>query len=129
MSGRGQGRGRGRGQGRGRGRGGGGSRGRGGRGSGSGGGRGGRGGGRGGAASAAPREAWDIDTTEQKAEENLDINKDLKKFFISTASFEQHYNAQEENKVRYAAGMATLENTGVEVSQSKHQSGFDLDTG
>ena len=117
MSGRGRARGRGRGRGASRGRGGSRGRGRGGSG-GRGAGRGGRGGY---VAGRQHSNASSDDKTIEVAEVDvtLDIHKDIKKFFVGTASFSQHFDAQNENKQRYAAGMAVLEKSGVEISQSK----------
>ena len=38
---------------------------------------------------------------------------------MGTASFNQHYEGQDANITRYAAGMAVLDKNGVEISQSK----------
>lgn len=94
-------------------------RGRGGRGRGRG--RGGRGRGRGGGGAAAINtdETTGI-SGEGKDKVQLDLNKDIKEFFVGTASFEQHHDAQESNRTRYAAGMAVLSQNGVKVSQSKY---------
>lgn len=110
MPGRGRG-GRGRG-GRGRGGRGGGGRGRGGRG------RGGPGRGRGRGGSAGPA-ASGSDKPQMEVEKDLDINGEVKDFFIGQASFEQHYNGQEINRTRYAAALAVCMETGVEISQSE----------
>lgn len=109
MPGRGRG-GRGRG-GRGRGGRGGGGRGRGGRG------RGGPGRGRGRGGSAGPA-ASGSDKPQMEVEKDLDINGEVKDFFIGQASFEQHYNGQEINRTRYAAALAVCMETGVEISQN-----------
>ena len=112
----------GRGRGRGRGQGArGGSRGR---------GRGGRGGSRGRgfgargrsrvtaiASDTKPTDEWGVD--KQEVDETLDIDTNLKQFFVGTASFEQHYRAQQQNRRRYAAGLQVMKQNGVEVSQSK----------
>ena len=107
MPGRGRGRGglRGRGRGRGRGR----QRGR------------GRGRGQEPDQEAAPYSDWEMTADDTSPDqEMLDINKDdVTKFFIGTASFDQHYNAQNTNKVRYAAAIDVLDKNGVDISQSE----------
>ena len=52
-------------------------------------------------------------------EDNLSIETDLRGFFVGTASFDKHFDAQESNKTRYVAGMTVLNKNGVEISQSK----------
>lgn len=59
------------------------------------------------------------DDNEVKITEELDISKDVKKYFIGNGSVEQHYNAQNENKHKYAAGMVALMKDGVTITQSK----------
>jgi glucose dehydrogenase len=54
-----------------------------------------------------------------KSTEELDINKDVKKFFIGNATVEQHHKAQNENKHKYSAGMVALLKDGVALAQSK----------
>ncbi|CAH1799551.1 unnamed protein product [Owenia fusiformis] len=49
---------------------------------------------------------------------DLDINKDLRGFFVGTASFDKHYDAQVSNRNRYIAGITVLQNNGVEISQN-----------
>ena len=49
----------------------------------------------------------------------MDIDKDLQKYFVGTASFEQHYDAQEANRDRYIAGLIVMNKSGIEISQSK----------
>ncbi len=63
-------------------------------------------------------DTWGVEEQQEKAED-LDINKDVKGFFVETALFEQHFDAQEQNRNRYAAAVAVLEKNGVEISQSK----------
>ncbi|KAL3857791.1 hypothetical protein ACJMK2_012426 [Sinanodonta woodiana] len=113
-----RGRGRGRRGGRGRGRSASGGRGR-------SGGRRGRGGRRGGAHSAPPRgtdsDAKDVAETEQK---ELDVEKNVKDFFVGNVSIEQHYKGQEQNRDRYAACMAVLEDSGVEIAQNARVRGL-----
>ncbi|XP_064628385.1 uncharacterized protein LOC135487986 [Lineus longissimus] len=82
-------------------------------------GRGGRGRGRGrggrgnyGATSSVPT------TPSNQKNEDLDINKDVKGFFVGTASPELHYEAQEENRFRYAAAMCLMDELGIEMSQN-----------
>lgn len=110
-------RGRGRGRGTGRGRG----RGRGGRGRS-------RGGGRGRSRSRnVPRQPQDENET--KVPEDININTDVKKYFVGNATVEQHYNAQNENKNRYVAGMVALMKDGVTITQSKCFLSFDMHRG
>ena len=105
------GRGRGRGRGRGAGRGG---RGRGGRG------RFGRSRGRG--AYHRSHSEHSDSAPEAASNEPLDVNKDVKAFFVgSRATMDDHYTAQETNCLRYAAGMAVMDKSGIEISQSKYQ--------
>ena len=103
---RGRGRGHGRGPGRGRGRGA--SRGRGGRG---------RGPGRN-ITGIENSDEWTLDKQTGEAEA-MNINKDAGQFFTGKATFEQHYDAQQENKERYAAALTVMHRNGVEISPSK----------
>ena len=85
-------------------------------------GRGGRGRGRGGARGGrrgpyarAPRK-----NVEEKDEElELDIDENGKEFFIKTASFEQHHDAQEKNCMKYLATMKVLDKHNVDLAASK----------
>lgn len=43
----------------------------------------------------------------------------VKSYFMGNVSFEQHYQAQEENRDRYAAAVATMIENGVDIVQSK----------
>lgn len=52
----------------------------------------------------------------------LDINNDVRDFFLGLASFPKHVEAQEENLDRYTASMALLLKNGVELASSKHSS-------
>lgn len=119
MSGRGSGRGRGRGRGRGGaagGRGGAaGGRGRGGRGASRGRGRGSRGRG---SAQSANTDDWGVTQEGAQQVATLSVEDNLREYFTGTASFQQHYDAQDVNRPRYAAGMAVLEQNGVEINQS-----------
>ena len=108
MPGRGRGRGRGCGAGRGRGRGA--SRGRGGRGR-----------GRGAwenTTGSGNSDEWALDNQTGEAEA-MDIQRDAGQFFTGKATFEQHYDAQRENKERYAAALTVMHRNGVEISPSK----------
>ena len=58
----------------------------------------------------------DKQTSETEA---MDINRDACQFFTGKATFEQHYDAQQENKERYAAALTVMHRNGVEISQSK----------
>ncbi|KAK3576583.1 hypothetical protein CHS0354_011259 [Potamilus streckersoni] len=113
-----RGRGRGRGGGRGRGRSASGGRGR-------SAGRVGRGGRRGGARSAPPTgtdsDANDIAETQPH---ELDVDKNVKNFFVGNVTIEQHYKGQEQNRDRYAACMAVLEASGVEIAQNARVRGL-----
>jgi hypothetical protein len=40
-------------------------------------------------------------------------------YFTGNVTVEQHYNGQNENRERYAATMAVLQESGVEIAQSK----------
>ena len=103
--------------GRGRGRGRGAGRGRGGRGRSRGGGR-----GRNFARPARAPGAADDNNEDDivvSPDENLDISGDVRQFFIGTANFDHHYNAQNANMNRYLAGMFVLNKNGVDISQSK----------
>lgn len=63
------------------------------------------------------RQQKSIDAEEAK--KSLDVNKELKEFFVGTsASYDDHYNAQQDNSSRYVAGMAVLERSGVDIAQS-----------
>ncbi|KAH3736540.1 uncharacterized protein LOC127850969 [Dreissena polymorpha] len=94
-----------RGRGRGRGRGG---RGRGGRGRGSSRGR----GGRNTRSQSKPRE----ETTTTPKE--LNIETDVTSYFVGNVSADQHYEGQQQNRDRYAAAMAVLQNNGVDIVQN-----------
>ena len=98
---------RGRGTSRGRGRGRGGSRGR------------GRGGYAGGGRRVASREPKEEVIKTEDELKDLDVDKDVLSFFVGAVSVEQHFNAQEKNRDRYAAGMAVLQRNGVDIAQSK----------
>ena len=101
--------GRGGGPGRGRGRGASGGRGR---------GRG-RGFGRGGGSSGRQRDSSPGGSaSEDQTKKKLDIDEDVQGYFVGTASFDDHYDAQVKNKRRYTAGMMVLQKNGVEISQS-----------
>ena len=53
-------------------------------------------------------------------DENTEPTLDnVKSFFIGNVSFEQHYKAQEESRDRYAAGIATVIESGMDIVQSK----------
>ena len=67
----------------------------------------------------SPPKPVDEYGVDKAVDEDLNINTNLKKFFVGTASFEQHFKAQQENRRRYAAGMKVLEKNGVDISQSK----------
>ena len=58
----------------------------------------------------------DKQTSEAEA---MDINKDACQFFTGKATFEQHHDAQQENKEKYTAALTVLYRNGVEISQSK----------
>ena len=103
---RGVGRGRGRGVMRGRGRGGYGAFGR----------------GRGGQNRDESRDMdWEISAADKVTQDDAkyDINTDVTPLFIGTASFDDHYKAQTENRSRYAAAIIALEGNGVDLSASK----------
>lgn len=48
----------------------------------------------------------------------LDINKDVTSYFVGSVSVDQHYEGQEQNRDKYAAGMAVLESNGVDIAQN-----------
>lgn len=77
-------------------------------------GRGGRRGGRGRSQNRSPAQVT-ADT------ENTDINLETnpQDYFTGNVTVEQHYNGQNENRERYAATMAVLQENGVDVAQSK----------
>ena len=81
-------------------------------------GRGGRRGGRGGGSrqrrdSSQVKADTDTDTVE------VSLDKNPQGYFTGKVTVEQHYNGQNENRTRYAATMAVLQENGVEVAQSK----------
>ena len=92
-----------------------------GRGRGRGGGR--RGGGGRGRGRGFPRsgsvDRGSADTVSTPDIKDLDINDDLRAFFVESVSIEQHLKGQTANRDRYAAGMAALQKSSVEVPQSK----------
>lgn len=56
----------------------------------------------------------------EKTDVNLETNP--QGYFTGSVTVEQHYNGQNENRERYAATMAVLQENGVEVAQSKKES-------
>lgn len=46
----------------------------------------------------------------------LDVNKDVTSFFVGSVSADQHHEGQEQNRDRYAAGMAVLQKNGVDIA-------------
>lgn len=69
-------------------------------------------------AAAAETDEWAVEKQTSESEA-LDINKDPRQYFTGKATFEQHYNAQQENKERYVAALTVMHKNGVEISQSK----------
>ena len=66
---------------------------------------------------------WEISAADKAISQDdtkYDINTDVTPLFTGTASFDEHYKAQAENRSRYAAAISALESNGVELSQSKH---------
>ena len=49
----------------------------------------------------------------------VSLDKNPQGYFTGKVTVEQHYNGQNENRTRYAATMAVLQENGVEVAQSK----------
>ena len=70
----------------------------------------------------------DDDNEGAKTATNLDLNKDVTAYFLKNVSADQHYEGQTENRDRYVAGMAVLENNGVEIALSKLTI-FEVDNG
>ena len=87
-------------------------------------GRGGRGRGRGGRhnRSRGNTRPTTSDTTETETSTvDLSVEGDVKPYFVgNNATIDQHYEAQDKNRDRYAATMAVLTKNGVEISQSKY---------
>lgn len=48
------------------------------------------------------------------------MNADVTSYFVGSVSADQHYEGQEQNRDRYAAGMAVLQKNGVDIAQSKY---------
>ena len=63
-------------------------------------------------------DEWALDNQTGEAEA-MDIQRDAGQFFTGKATFEQHYDAQRENKERYAAALTVMHRNGVEISPSK----------
>ena len=55
----------------------------------------------------------------ETGEQIVDMRKDIMKFFVGTASTDQHHDAQNEDSALYLAALAVLLEKGVEISQSK----------
>lgn len=64
------------------------------------------------------------DENDTKNTDDLNINIDVKKFFIGNATVEQHYNAQNENKHKYVAGMVALMKDNVSLTQNARVRGL-----
>ena len=64
---------------------------------------------------------WEISAADKvtQCDAKYDINGDVTPLFVGTASFDEHYKAQDENRSRYAAAISALESNGVDISQSK----------
>ena len=60
------------------------------------------------------------DEPKVKAVSKLDIDENIKEFFLSRPSFSEHLKAQEKNSVRYAAGLLIHLQNKVMLSQSKN---------
>ena len=58
--------------------------------------------------------------TEPKVE-IVDIDTHPKEFFVGVVSTQEHLNAQEKNRSRYAAVLHTLQNNHVTIAQSKNE--------
>lgn len=62
-----------------------------------------------------PSESPSIDTTDGR-EMSMD---DVKSYFVGNVSYDHHYQAQEENRDKYAAAIVTMTESGVDIAQSK----------
>lgn len=71
---------------------------------------------RGGRSQSAPRESGNEVQSQPK---DLDVEKDVTSFFVGSVSADQHYTGQEQNRDRYAAAMAVMQNNGIDIAQSK----------
>ena len=91
---------------------------RGGRGGGRGRGRGGRRGGRG-EGSRQRRDSSQVKADTGTDTGEVSFDKNPQEYFTGKVTVEQHYNGQNENRTRYSATMAVLQENGVEVAQSK----------
>lgn len=100
----GRGRGRGRGGGRGRGRGRGSSRGR----------------NRGSRPGSHPYANQEREDKSLEKKDSLDISNDVRSFFRGAVGFDHHFEAQTHSRERYIAGLATLLQNGVQISQSEY---------
>ncbi|KAK2158796.1 hypothetical protein LSH36_164g11008 [Paralvinella palmiformis] len=54
----------------------------------------------------------------ETGEQIVDMRKDIMKFFVGTASTDQHHDAQNEDSALYLAALAVLLEKGVEISQN-----------
>ena len=75
-----------------------------------------RGGSRGGYRNTASR---DNDDNKTEVAKDLDVNNEVTSYFVGSVSADQHFEGQEQNRDRYAAGMAVLEKNGVDIALSK----------
>ncbi|XP_061176627.1 uncharacterized protein LOC133185443 [Saccostrea echinata] len=56
--------------------------------------------------------------TKKKVPVEVNLETNPQEYFTSNITVEQHYNGQNENRVRYSAAMAVLQENGVEVAQN-----------
>lgn len=61
-----------------------------------------------------PSESPSIDTTDER-EMSMD---DVKSYFVGNVSCDHHYQAQEENRDKYAAAIVTMTESGVDIAQN-----------
>jgi hypothetical protein len=78
---------------------------------------GGRGGSRGGYHNTGSR---DNDDNTNQVVKDLNVNDEVTSYFVGSVSADQHFDGQEQNRDRYAAGMAVLEKNGVDIAISKY---------
>ena len=76
--------------------------------------RGGRGGNR-----HSNRQQNENDTRTDNTDGELEFEKNVRPYFTGNVSFEEHFKAQSTHGDKYAAAMAAMIKTGVEISQSK----------
>ena len=66
-----------------------------------------------------PRTGSKVGPEKTEVPKEFDVNENVTDYFTGSASVDQHFKAQTENRDRYAAGMVVLQKNGVEIVQSK----------